>query len=362
MRLLDNAQKKTRNLRFAVAHILISLMMLLAAAAAGAVGEPKTVAEIALYQGPDREKILMEGARKEGHLTYYNSHVVQGLVGEFEKKYPFIKVSEWRTEAKEMFRRIREEYTAGRFLADVIATADLMVFLRKEGILQEYFSPQMLSYEDEYKVKGKTGIYYLANWENHIGLGYNTERISRTEAPKNLKDLLDPKWKGKLSIAGSTTSIKWIGNAVEAMGPDFIDKLNVKVQNISGSALLGLVASGEVPLSPTILDDNVYEAKKKGAPVEWRPLEPVVTNIDSSGMSSRAPHPYAALLFLDFVHAREGQQVMMNVGLSSPRKDMGSAGTKFKKTIWQARYEPEELENKYNEWSGLLKKLIVKGK
>jgi hypothetical protein len=35
---------------------------------------PKTVAEIALYQGPDREKVLLEGARKEGQLTFYSSN------------------------------------------------------------------------------------------------------------------------------------------------------------------------------------------------------------------------------------------------------------------------------------------------
>jgi len=72
-------------------------------------------------------------------------------------------------------------------------------------------------------------------------------------------------------------------------------------------------------------------AKEKGAPVEWRPLEPVVTNVGSSGLSPKAPNPHAALLFLDFLHSKEGQQLMMKGGLWSPREDIGTVDQKFKK-------------------------------
>jgi iron(III) transport system substrate-binding protein len=221
----------------------------------------------------------------------------------------------------------------------------------------------MLYYGDEYKEKGKTGVYYLADREIYIGLGFNTERVPPAEAPKTLKDLLDPKWKGKMSITGSKTGISCIGNALEVMGRDFIEKLSrqdVKVQNISGAALAGLVASGEVPLSPSIFRDNIFVAKKKGAPVEWRPLEPVVTNIGCSGITTKAPHPYAAMLLLDYLHSKEGQQVVMKSGPNSPREDMGSVETKFKKTIWEAKYSLEEFEKHFTEWENLVKSLFIK--
>src|SRR5436305_14834893 len=32
-----------------------------------------SLAELALYQGADREKILLEGAKKEGQVTFYTS-------------------------------------------------------------------------------------------------------------------------------------------------------------------------------------------------------------------------------------------------------------------------------------------------
>jgi iron(III) transport system substrate-binding protein len=70
---------------------------------------------------------------------------------------------------------------------------------------------------------------------------------------------------------------------------------------------MGLVSSGEVPMSPTIFDANVTLAKEKGAPVEWRPLEPVVTTVGSAALMSRAPNPHTALLFIDFLLSKEGQ-------------------------------------------------------
>src|SRR5918994_7270429 len=98
------------------------------------------------------------------------------------------------------------------------------------------------------------------------------------------------KWKGKMSIAGTSTGVRWVGSVPIIMGREFLNKLaeqEIKVQNISGAALAGLVVSGEVPLSPTIFDANVTLAKQKGAPVEWRPLEPVVTTVGSAALRAK---------------------------------------------------------------------------
>jgi iron(III) transport system substrate-binding protein len=77
--------------------LLIPAICLLAAARLWAANAPMSAAQLALYQGADREKILIEGAKKEGQLTFYNSHTwFRTFVKDFEQRYPFIKVSEWR--------------------------------------------------------------------------------------------------------------------------------------------------------------------------------------------------------------------------------------------------------------------------
>ena len=325
---------------------------------------PMTVSQLALYQGADREKILIEGAKKEGQLTFYNSHTwFRTFVKDFEKKYPFIKVSEWRNDSKNVLRRMLEESKSARSLVDVVETTpETMGVLKRDGLLQEYHSPEARYYPDELKPKGKSGFFYLPDRETYSSLGFNTALIPTAAAPRSLKDLLDPKWKGKMAITSTSTGVRWIGSTLDNLGREYLEKMaeqEVRVQDMAAAALLGLVVSGEVPLSPTIFDANVMTAKEKGAPVEWRPLEPVVTNVGSSGLSPKAPNPHAALLFLDFLHSKEGQLLMMKGGLWSPREDIGTVDQKFKKNYLDEKYSLEEMEVKYSQWETLMRQLFI---
>ena len=351
-------------------RVRLTLVLLLIVAHApvlqGAQSRSGSVAELALYQGSDRESILIEGAKKEGQLTFYTSNTwVAGPVSqEFEKKYPFIKANVWRSDSKALLKRLTEEHAAGKYLADVVETSPEYVnLLVRASLLQDHFSPELSAYDDEAKVKGKSGVLAWTNREIYISLGYNTNLVPAADAPKTLKDYLDPKWKGKMAIAGTTTGTQWIGAVWDTMGREFLEKLSaqeINVQNMSGAALSGLVASGEVPLSPTIFNSNIFTHKQKSAPVEWRPIDPVIAGVGSSGLIVNAPHPHAALLFLDYLHSKLGQQVAMKGGLSSARNDIGSLEQKFKKIYMESKYTPEEMEKKFEEWEGLMRKLFIR--
>ena len=53
---------------------------------------PATVAEIANYSGSDRQRILEDGAKREGALMIYTTGTqIQPLVDRFRQKYPFVK-------------------------------------------------------------------------------------------------------------------------------------------------------------------------------------------------------------------------------------------------------------------------------
>src|SRR5262245_44353554 len=324
-----------------------------------------TGAELALYKGADRDKILLEGAKREGQVTFYTSNTWMAghVTEEFGKKYPFIKPQVWRSDSKELLKRLTDELAAGRFIADVVETSpDYMTLMVAAGGFQEVLSPELAPYDDNTKFKGKNGYLHWTSRELYISLGFNSKIIPPNEAPKTMKDLLDSKWKGKMSIAGTTTGTQWIGAIVETFGREFLEKLaaqEINVQNISGAALAQLVASGEVPLSPTIFNSNIAVAKEKGAPVEWRPIDPVIATTGTSGMVAKAPNPHAALLFLDFLHSKEGQQAVLKGGLSSARHDVGNIEHKFKKVYIESRYPPDEMERKFNEWEGYKRKLFI---
>lgn len=327
--------------------------------------KPMSPAELALYKGKDREAVLLEGAKQEGQVTFYTSNTwMAGFVTqEFGRKYPFIKPNVWRSDSKELLKRLTDEAAAGRFIADVVETSpDYMALMIGEKIFQELYSPELAPYDNNAKTKGKNGIFNWTSRELYISLGFNTSLTPPAEAPKTMKDLLQPQWKGKMTIAGTTTGTQWIGAVVEAYGREFLEKIakqDVNVQNISGAALAELVASGEVPLSPTIFNSNIAVSKRKGAPVEWRPIDPVVATTGTSGLVAKAPNPHAALLFLDFLHSKEGQEAVLKGGLSSARKDLASNEQKFKKVYIENKYPPEVMERKFAEWEGLKRRLFI---
>jgi iron(III) transport system substrate-binding protein len=347
------------------AAIFTAAGYLFLSSAAFAASAAKTTAELALYQNADREKILIDGAKREGQFTLYTSHIwFKTFVKEFEKKYPFVKTSEWRNDSKNIIRKVIEEVKAGRVLADVVeTTSDGLGVLKREGFFQEYFSPEARFYPNELKPRGKNGFFYLPNRETYNSLGFNTKSIPPASAPRSFKDLADPKWKDKMAITSTTTGARWVGNALESLGRDFLDKLadqDVSVQDMAPAALINLVVSGEIPLSPTIFDANVTLAKQKGAPVEWRPLEPVVATVGSAALLAKAANPHTALLFIDFLLSKEGQQLIMKGGLWSPREDVGSVDQKFKKNYLDEKYSSEEMEIKLGQWETLLRQLFLR--
>lgn len=326
-------------------------------------GASEGIAAIGLYRGADRERRLIEGAKKEGEVVFYNSNTWMTTVAqEFEKKFPFLKVSIWRSSGPSVIKRVSEEYKAGRFLADVIESSTGLDILQKLGFFQEYYSPELDAYDDDAKAKGKTGVFYLANREIYLGLGINTRVVPPDQAPKTYADLLDPKWKGKMALAGGASGPRWVGHVLNVMGRDYLEKLSkqdIKVHDIVPAALANLIISGEIPLSPTTFDSNVVVAKRKGATIAWIPLEPVLVNVGASGLTSKAPHPHAALLFLDYLHSKEGQEVVQRGGLGSPRLDLQVAGVKFKKTYLENQYSTEEFQTRYTQWEELMRRLFL---
>ncbi len=73
--------------------------------------------------------------------------------------------------------------------------------------------------------------------------------------------------------------------------------------------LANLVAAGEVPLALTVFNYTAEQFKRKGAPVDWLALPPVVSMPNSLAVASAAPHPHAAVLLLDFMLS-EGQDIL----------------------------------------------------
>lgn len=301
---------------------------------AGSGGSGDDAAEIATYSGSDRAEKLLEGAKKEGELNLYTNptgDITDAIVDAFQEKYPDVKINVTPADSSDLARRISEEGAAGKNIVDVVeTTTGALGELHDSGFLTDFDSPEESAFRED-----AVRDYYVGVRESYLGLGYNTDMISSDELPKTLDDLLDPKWKGKINLPTSATGVRWIATLELTKGDEFVEKMkaqDVKGQNVSGRALADLIASGEVEMSPTIYNSHVSVSQEKGAPIAWEPIEPVIAVPSALAVAANAPHPNAAMLYVDFALSKEGQEIYKSKGYDSARTDL--AGDNDFETIY----------------------------
>ncbi len=93
--------------------------------AGGAWGQTgKAVGELAKYARADREKMLYDGAKKEGKVVWYTSLVPSKDIAKiFEAKYPGVTVEVSRAGGIELLGKALAEHKARRFLVDAPSRA-----------------------------------------------------------------------------------------------------------------------------------------------------------------------------------------------------------------------------------------------
>ena len=111
-----------------------------------ALAQPSGGAELASYQGADREQLLIDGAKREKELTFYASippDDIAALVSAFDRKYG-LKVKVWRADSEGFLQRVVGEARARRFEVDVVAgSSSALEPLYRENLLQEVKSPYL---------------------------------------------------------------------------------------------------------------------------------------------------------------------------------------------------------------------------
>jgi iron(III) transport system substrate-binding protein len=334
----------------------VALMLALPHAA---FAQAKAADELFNYQGPDREQRLIDGARKEGNLSLYTSMTnkdIAQVAQAFEKKYG-IKIAFWRGSAQKVLQRTVTEAQAAHNEVDVIqAPALVMEALHQENLLRAVDSPYM-------KDMIPAALQPHRTWTSLRAYvfvqAYNTNLVSRDELPKTFEDLLNPRWKGRLGAEAKAQ--EWFRMELQQMGEEkgaaFFRKLvatnGVSVR--SGNSLLNnLVVSGEVPFALSVYSYIPEKAKAGGAPIDYIALKPSIGYTDGIGVAQRASHPYAAMLFFDFM-LNEGTQIMQNQQQLTMHSRDASALDRFKPVF----IDPARMLVDYEKWTVFYQETIA---
>ena len=304
----------------------------------------------------DGEKALYEAARKEKELTWYtahyNSETAAAICQGFEKKYPGVKCNYIRTTAQVAYQRLAQDQKAGIAQASVISSTDQGHYtkMKQDGWLQPYKPKNLAELVDAFRSFNDPDDLFVATAAGLVLITYNTSVVSPSEAPKKWTDLIDPKWKNKVSIGhpGFSGYVgTWVVQMRKLYGWDYFKKLELNKPRIGRSindtvtmlnAKESIVAAG--PSATTL------ESRAKGNPLAVvYPEDGAVLMVSASGILKNAPAPNAAKLFMEYLLSREGNEVMVQQHQDPVNKHVKPmAGGKSIAEIKTIRPTPSEIE------------------
>jgi iron(III) transport system substrate-binding protein len=265
----------------------------------------------------ERQQKLYDLAKAEGEaLIYANMDVsaMKPLTDGFMTRYPSTRAASVHFSGAAIITRLESEARAGKPLSDVVLSGQLGVLaLIDKKIALRYRSPEREFFRAG--LKDQDGLW-TAYMTNVMVSAFNTRQVKKEEAPRNVNDLLNPRWRGKLTM--DSQSYVWFGTMLQYLGDDaglrFMKRLNE--QNIShqrGRRLMTqLVAAGEFDMAVETNLNSVLSLARQGAPLSFAPIQPYFLSPSLVFMSANAPHPYTAALFIDFLLSEEGQKIVVS--------------------------------------------------
>ena len=325
----------------ACALLLVSFYFARATPAATAAEKPSWQAEW--------ERTLA-GAKKEGAVYLWGDAEIthSDIIAAFTKEFPFIKPIMVTGKSGDLTVRLLSERRAGKFLADVysgtMSGAAFYEFYRSgvfNPIKPTFILPEVVS--ESGWLGGKhhyvTAENYMILYEGNVAgtsIYYNTQSVKPDDF-RSYWDLLAPKWKGKIGMferVGSGFPSLTPVYYNPSLGPDFIKRLvgemNVTVSRDRRQATDWL-GTGKFDLCVGCGD--VERASRDGMPVgeldrkQLKEAGNTITLNGNSGLAlvSKATHPHAATVFINWFLSRKGQMVWqetMNAKVGEPSNSM----------------------------------------
>lgn len=278
-----------------------------------------------------------------------------GPLGQAFEKKTGIKVEIWRALSEKVVQRALTEARARRHAVDVIETnGPEMEMLAREQLFAELKSPHLADIPASAMPKHRQ---WIPDRVNFFVVAYNTNKVQREDLPLSYQGFLDPRWKGRIGI--EATDAEWMATLVkkwgEKPGMDYFRRLaDMKPDVRKGHVLLAeLIAAGEIPVGLTVYNANAESLKRRGAPIDWVPVQPVVARAQGIGIARHAPNPKAAAAFVDFVLSPEGQELLNSMGRVPVSTKVRTHLNQFEYTLVDSTAVLDEQDKWSKEWERL---------
>ena len=263
---------------------------------------------------------IMEGAKKEAKLNVspaFDEKSIPVIVKAFEKKYPFIKVNATSADGIPAYQRQLFELSSGR--------ANLDIFSTNIAFWSEYFKQKVVKNVD-FKGMAQAGhlsihpemiddsgmVIWLGSYTGV--LVYNTKLVPPEKAPKSWEACLDPYFKGKFSVDTKPNVLAWLTPAwgeEKLLGFARRVKENDPLWSRGNSRNLNFLASGEVLMNCGNYVHSTQRAVKQDANLKMVVPDPFPMSFhEPEALYAGAKNIHAALLWIDFLASKEGQELV----------------------------------------------------
>lgn len=258
---------------------------------------------------------LHAAARKEGELTWYivylPSEDAEHLARTFSARFPGVKVNVVRTTAQVAFQRLNQDLQARTANCDVFSSSDVAHYLdlKQRKLLMKYTPAASAHLDKRLQNLDPEGHYHAASVAM-IGLIYNTSKVRPEDAPRSWNDLVDPKWRGQVSVGhpGFSGFVgAWAVEMKALYGDGWFKKLAANKPQVGRSIIdtVTTLTSGERAVAAGPVNLAAMSAAKGNPLAVVAPAEGPVLMVSPSAILGNAPHPNAAKLFMEFLIGSE---------------------------------------------------------
>lgn len=272
---------------------------------------------------PSCKKSPQPSYRKVVLYCSVDQAIAEPIIAEFEKQTGIDVLPRFDTEASKtvgLVQRIRAE--AASPIADVFWSNEIFhtIRLARESLLACYRSETTKDWPMRYA--DTKGRWYGFALRARV-IAYNTTRVSASDAPKCLEDVLDSKWKGRVIMAepefGTTGGdvASWFAHYDSDRAQQILKELKAnEIGLVAGnSTAVRMVATGQADVCFTDTDD-VYAAQRNGWPIEMNYLDQggdgALTIPNTAALIRGADNPNEAGQLMEFLLSEQLEKMLLS--------------------------------------------------
>lgn len=263
-------------------------------------------------------KAITEAAKKEGEITWYVAHYASEAAEDLGRGFTDmhgIKVKVVRTMAQVAYHRLLQDLKNNQAICDVFSSTDVSHFVRlsAKGQFEKYVPEAESRINETFRKIDADGFYHTTS-AGLVLLTYNSAKVKAEDAPREWLDLLDIKWKGKVSVGHpgfSSYVAAWVLTMKNLYGWSFFERLEKNKPQIGRSINDTVTAlnAGERQVAAGAEGPTLLSASRGNPLATSYPADGAVLIIAPSAIMKGTKHPNAARLFMEYLLSIEASKI-----------------------------------------------------